>query len=619
MRKKINTLADLGKRLKKFDKLFLLIYFLNIVMTTVNPYVQLLGTGFIIQALFNRVNISDFVLTVLLWTGLILLTKILAKLLDNYLMAQGDLFRINVGHDVMLTRAKMDYQLLLEERNIKLYNSAITAVDHRMAALNGTIDNFANVISNFISIIISVEVLQNLHPLLALLIGVFVLFLISFKIISEKINRKTYQARVDNSKKFNYVRNVSGDQRIAKDVRLYSMFPWIENIKNKIWMEYQQIKRPANRIQRIEGIISVILTVGLIALTFYLSVGKIITGEIKAAEIFIYTGVVTLAISVLSEFINSSYTFRNDLTELTYVYDYFNQKTVFNHKSSLKLPDNPTIELKEVSFKYPNADKVVFENLNLKIPYGQHLAVVGENGAGKTTLVKLILGLLQPSSGEILINGINREKYSIEDYYQMFAPVFQDNYLYTFSIKSTILQGYDYDEDKYKKVCKLSGINKFINSLPEDDETKINRQIYKEAVELSGGQMQKLKLAQALYKDANVLVLDEPTAALDPISESEVYQNYFKFSQGKSALFISHRLASTQFCDEIIYLSDGKIKEKGTHAELLANKAGYYKLYETQAYYYHENLSDRDVNPIFEEGSEQENPSSEVVEVGGVI
>lgn len=619
MRKKIKTLAGLSKRLKNFDKVFLLIYLLNICMTTINPYVQLLGTGVIIQALFNRVNISDFVATTLLWTGLILLTKILAKLFENYLMAQGDLFRINVGHDVMLTRAKMDYQLLLEERNIKLYNSAITAVDHRMAALNGTIDSFANVISNFISIIISVGVLQNLHPFLALLIGVFLVFLISFKIVSEKINRKTYQARVDNSKKFNYVRNVSGDQRIAKDVRLYSMFPWIENIQNKIWKEYEQIKRPANRIQRIEGIISVILTVGLLALTFYLSLEKIIIGEIKAGEIFVYTGVVTLAILVLSEFINSSYRFRNDLTELTHVYDYFNQKNVFNHKSYLKLPDNPTIELKEVSFKYPNADKAVFENFNLKIPYGQHLAVVGENGAGKTTLVKLILGLLQPSSGEILINGINREKYSVEDYYQMFAPVFQDNYLYTFSIKSTILQGYDYDEDKYKKVLELSGINKFINSLPEGDETKINRQIYKEAVELSGGQMQKLKLAQALYKNASVLILDEPTAALDPISESEVYQNYFKFSQGKSALFISHRLASTQFCDEIIYLSDGKIKEKGTHAELLANKAGYYKLYETQAYYYQENLSDRDVNPNFEEGSEQENPSSEVAEVGGVI
>ncbi len=619
MRKKIKTLAGLSKRLKNFDKVFLLIYLLNICMTTINPYVQLLGTGFIIQALFNRVEISDFMLTVLLWTGLILLTKILAKLFENYLMAQGDLFRISVGHDVMLARAKMDYQLLLEERNVKLYNSAITAVDHRLAALNGTIDNFANVISNFISIIISVGVLQNLHPLLALLIGVFLVFLISFKIVSEKINQKTYQARVDNSKKFNYVRNVSGDQRIAKDVRLYSMFSWIENIQNKIWTEYQQIKRPANIIQRIEGIISVILTVGIIALTFYLSVGKIIIGEIKAAEIFIYTGVVTLAISVLSEFINSSYTFRNDLTELTYVYDYFNQKAVFNHKSSLKLPDNPTIELKEVSFKYPNADKAVIENLNLKIPYGQHLAVVGENGAGKTTLVKLILGLLQPSSGEILINGINREKYSVEDYYQMFAPVFQDNYLYTFSIKSTILQGYDYVEEKYRKVLELSGINKFINSLPEGDETKINRQIYKEAVELSGGQMQKLKLAQALYKDANVLVLDEPTAALDPISESEVYQNYFKFSQGKSALFISHRLASTQFCDEIIYLSDGEIKEKGTHKELLANKSGYYKLYETQAYYYQENLSDRDVNINVEEGSQQESPSSEVVEVGGVI
>nr|WP_247599304.1 ATP-binding cassette domain-containing protein [Facklamia miroungae] len=261
-----------------------------------------------------------------------------------------------------------------------------------------------------------------------------------------------------------------------------------------------------------------------------------------------------------------------------------------------------TIEFRNVTYTYPNANYPIINNFNLKINPHEKLAIVGENGAGKTTLIKLMLGLLKPDQGEILINGINRNKFAIEDYYRLFAPVFQDNYLFTFTIRDTILQGYDYDAVHYQEVLDQSGMANVVTNLPQGDQTAIVREVDSEGVHLSGGQLQKLKLAQALYKDAFVLVLDEPTAALDPISESEVYQNYLTFAKGKIALFISHRLASTQFCDRILYLRKGQIEEEGSHESLMQKQGAYYKMFETQAYYYREKIPETENEEHIEQG-----------------
>ena len=276
---------------------------------------------------------------------------------------------------------------------------------------------------------------------------------------------------------------------------------------------------------------------------------------------------------------------------------------MLNHQSNSPIPNKiESIEFRNVSYTYPNAEEAVINQLNFKISGNEKLAIVGENGAGKTTLIKLLLGLLKPSHGQVLINNQEVSKLNIEDYYHLFAPVFQDNYLFTLTIKDTVLQGYPFDQEKYQTVLKQSGLDQVIKDLSKGDQTGIVRQVDHEGVYLSGGQLQKLKLAQALYKDAPVLVLDEPTAALDPISESEVYQNYLQFSKGKMALFISHRLASTQFCDRIIYLRKGQVIEEGNHQSLLALKGAYYHLFETQAYYYRDEIEEAPEEVIMEGG-----------------
>lgn len=177
----------------------------------------------------------------------------------------------------------------------------------------------------------------------------------------------------------------------------------------------------------------------------------------------------------------------------------------------------------------------------------------------------------------------------------MFAPVFQEKYLLTYSIKDTIIQGLPYEEEKYERVLALSGVGQLVDNFSQGDETKIVRAVYNDGVTLSGGQLQKVKLAQALYKDAPVLLLDEPTAALDPIAEHQIYQDYFKFSKNKLSIFISHRLSSTRFCDRILYIKHGEVTEEGTHEDLMQAKKDYYKLYEAQAHYYRNNEEEKEV------------------------
>ncbi|MBQ7919022.1 MAG: ABC transporter ATP-binding protein [Lachnospiraceae bacterium] len=245
--------------------------------------------------------------------------------------------------------------------------------------------------------------------------------------------------------------------------------------------------------------------------------------------------------------------------------------------------------MEDVSYRYPEAENDTIKHMNLTIKPGEKLAIVGLNGAGKTTLVKLLCGFLDPTEGRVLLNGEDIRKYNRRDYYDLFSAVFQDFSVLEASVAVNVAQNVDnIDENRVRLCIEKAGLTEKVNSLPAGIDSKIGRQIYEDGVELSGGQTQILMLARALYKDGAVLVLDEPTAALDPIAENDIYHKYSEMTKGKTSLFISHRLASTRFCDRILFLENGEIAEEGTHESLLAWGGGYAKLFEVQSRYYKE-------------------------------
>lgn len=252
-------------------------------------------------------------------------------------------------------------------------------------------------------------------------------------------------------------------------------------------------------------------------------------------------------------------------------------------------PGEHTIEFRHVSFKYPRSEKLVLRDINLTIKSGEHLSIVGLNGAGKTTFIKLLCRLYDVTEGEILIDGVNIKEYSEEEYRRLFSVVFQDFQLFAFSLRENIAFGEQADDKELERVLKLAGLWEDAQKLPNGLDTMLYKSFDENGTDLSGGQRQKTAIARALYRNAPVVILDEPTAALDPVAEYEIYRQFNTLIGGKTAVYISHRLSSCKFCDRIVVFADDTIKENGTHEQLVGIDGGIYAgMFAEQAKYYAE-------------------------------
>ena len=247
------------------------------------------------------------------------------------------------------------------------------------------------------------------------------------------------------------------------------------------------------------------------------------------------------------------------------------------------------VEFKDVFFKYPGSDTYALRHVNMKFKVGEKLAVVGMNGSGKTTFIKLMCRLYDPTEGEILLNGVNIKKYDYDEYLAMFSVVFQDFKLFSFTLGENVASGSDYDDDEVVSALNQSGFGERLTTMPNGIKTSLYKDFDKNGVEVSGGEAQKIALARALYKNAPFIILDEPTAALDPMAEYEIYSKFNEIVGDKAAIYISHRLSSCRFCDKIAVFDNGQIVQRGSHDELVADKSGkYYELWHAQAQYYTE-------------------------------
>lgn len=245
------------------------------------------------------------------------------------------------------------------------------------------------------------------------------------------------------------------------------------------------------------------------------------------------------------------------------------------------------VEFKDVSFRYPGSDDWALRHVNLKFRVGQRLAVVGENGSGKTTFIKLLCRLYDPQEGEILLNGINIRKYRYDDYMKLFSVVFQDFWLLPETLGENVAGAAEYDRARARECLKEAGFEERLSRMPKGLDTCLYKTFDKDGVEVSGGEAQKIAIARALYHDKPFIVLDEPTAALDPIAEAEIYSKFNEIAGDKTAVYISHRLSSCKFCDEIAVFDHGEVVQKGAHEALLQDEAGkYYALWNAQAQYY---------------------------------
>ena len=375
----------------------------------------------------------------------------------------------------------------------------------------------------------------------------------------------------------------------AKDVRIYSQNTVAEKMLDKLITHERDNQSDITKMALYPAIAQIII--GLANAICYLFVAiKALFGAFGVGSIVQYVAVLSRLGEGLQELM---YILSDNEVYCTHLQNLFEYLDLPNHmyQGSLtveKRDDNEYyVEFRDVSFKYPNTDTYVLKHVNLKFKVGEKLAVVGMNGSGKTTFIKLMCRLYDPTEGEILLNGVNIKRYDYNEYMSIFSVVFQDFRLFSFPLGQNVSASASYDREKVIECLKKAGFAERLNSLPNDLDTFLYKDIDAEGVEISGGEAQKLALARALYKNTPFIILDEPTAALDPISEYEVYSKFNEIAGTKTSIYISHRLASCRFCDKIAVFHEGEIIQIGIHEELLADRRGkYYELWNAQAQYY---------------------------------
>lgn len=440
-------------------------------------------------------------------------------------------------------------------------------------------------------------ILSMLDPWLILIIGVPAVA--GYYINKHKMN--WIWNMVDNwqtyDRQLNYITCIGMDSKFssAKDIRIFGMQRWLKGVYDRVYQKRMDWYEQQDAWEYRHDMLShIVIMTGNTAATIYI-VWLVMNGSIGAGDFVLYFNSIFMLSEAVRDWCNkiSAYQWLSNITN--YVRQYLELPEPTENQG--KKPENCEqyeIEFRNVSYTYSGAEKPTIKNISFKLNRGEKLAMVGLNGAGKTTLIKLMCGLYEPTEGEILLNGKPIREYDRREYFKLFGTVFQDINVLPVTVAENI-SGKKTDETDMPRVydcMKKSGIYDKVMDLPQKESTRLVKSVYEDATDFSGGQMQKLALAKALYKDATVLLLDEPTAALDPIAEQEMYLSYAEFSKGRSSVFISHRLASTRFCDRIILIADGGIAEEGTHAELMALGGKYAELFEMQSSYYNDKKGD---------------------------
>lgn len=377
---------------------------------------------------------------------------------------------------------------------------------------------------------------------------------------------------------------------MGKDVRLYRQDKLIMKIKNFTFDLHKKAFRTMEKKRYLINIPLMITGMLLQAVIYIFICAYALMGVFGVGSIIKYVEFVETIIGCITSYFNifADIKYNTPFVEDYLAYLDIPQKMYQGSLTVEKRDDNEYyVEFKDVSFKYPGAESYALRHVNMKFRVGERLAVVGMNGSGKTTFNKLMCRLYDPTEGEILLNGVNIKKYDYDEYLAVFSVVFQDFKLFSFSLGENVAACSDYDEDAVVSALTESGFGERLATMPEGIKTSLYKDFDKNGVEISGGEAQKIALARALYKDAPFIILDEPTAALDPIAEYEIYSKFNEIVGDKTAIYISHRLSSCRFCDKIAVFDNGQIVQRGSHDELVADEDGkYYELWHAQAQYY---------------------------------
>ena len=474
---------------------------------------------------------------------------------------------------------------------IKLREKAHMATENNREATENIWKTLTELLQNVGGFIVYLSILSSLDAvLLIVVVGTCV---IGF-FVSRYTNNWMFAHREQEDKYYaqkRYIRDKAESVVLAKDIRIFGLQNWLEDLLNNVHDVYLDFRLKVERKRLLADITEAVLTMARNGIAYAYLIHMAIYDDLSVPQFILYFTAVSTFTTWVMGILQQATKLHKESLDISQVREFLDYPEPFKFEEGSAVPTAAAYELRleNVSFRYPGAEKDTIHNLNLTVHPGEKLAIVGLNGAGKTTLVKLLCGLFDPTEGRVLLNDKDIRDFNRREYYGLFSAVFQEFSILDVTVAENITQTTEnFDEEKLWDCIEKAGLTDTIKELPNGLDTHVGREVYLDGVLFSGGQTQRLMLARALYKDGPILMLDEPTAALDPIAENDIYMKYNDMTAGKTSMFISHRLASTRFCDRIIFVADGHIAEEGTHESLLALDGEYAKLFEIQSRYYQE-------------------------------
>lgn len=561
------------------------------ILASIAPFIGIFLPKFLIDELLGQRRIEIILMTLI---GFFLLSSVM-----NYSIAW-----LRCAYSPRVTKIRTDYITMISDKIMKMdfkntedpevlnkIKSVMNAVMSNNTGVEGVYHTLLGLFGRLTAFVGYISIVLFLSPwiLLFLIINVLISYALTMRVKKYEYSQKEKAA--DKDRRTFYVFDTMYDFAYGKDIRIYDLKNILIDKFKKFRGERIDISNDVQEKQLKVKIVDVILLVIRECVVYgYLIYNVLFTG--------MGIGDFTMYFSTINGFgdwmkgilgdlahIKAQNMYLDDMREFLEIKSEDKEKT-----RDIPIDSSYEIEFKNVSFKYPKTDKYIYKNLSLKIKKGQRLAIVGINGAGKTTFVKLLCRLYEPTSGEILINGVNIKDFSKEEYYKILSVVFQDIKTFAFTVAENVsLENLeDVDREKVLHCIEKAGVGDKINSLQKGIDTSLLKILDGEGVELSGGENQKLALARALYKNGKIVILDEPTSALDAVAEYNIYKGFDELIGDKTAIYISHRLASTKFCDVIAFFENGEIVEYGTHEELLKKNGKYSDMFNIQAQYYKE-------------------------------
>lgn len=582
---------------KKVIVLSLLSALFAVALNLINLYVS----PTILSVVERQASVTELIVTIVVFVAALMLVSAASSYVNTNTLYGRISVRCEIINLLNRKMATTSYQNISDERFKTLKIKVQETIGSNRAATEAVWTTLTDLTTNIVGFAFYVVLMSSIQPLL--LLAILATTVVSY-FVSNRLSEWGYKHREEESEystQIYYLGRQSSDLTVAKDIRIFGLRSWLDDLYAKSMAAYTAFKRKEQGVYIWASVTDLVLTFLRNAIAYAYLIGLVIGNGLSVSEFLLFFGAVGGFTAWVSGILGGFNTLHKQSLDISSVRECleFPEPFKFEDGEPIKTEENRLYEirLENVSYRYPGADKDTLTNVNLTLHPGEKLAVVGLNGAGKTTLIKLICGFLDPTEGRILLDGKDIRDYNRRDYYKMFSAVFQEFSLLAGTIATNVAQDSEgFDMERVKDCVEKAGLRKKIESLKDGYDTYLNREVFEDAMLLSGGETQRLMLARALYKNAPFIVLDEPTAALDPIAESEMYQKYNEMTSGKSSIYISHRLASTRFCDRIIMIADGRIGEEGTHEELLKAGGKYAELYEVQSKYYKEGEEENEEN-----------------------